>query len=154
MRHEIVGDFIVRVVEKNINLLSASVHGVRRPGRCQEAVEHGFPLWHPGVQSYTPECFCCGNLLSVARFQYSIGDLATPFQAAADQESPPLHHGRTTSRDLPIGTYARHSDGENTSDRDLQKKGRVRSGTDCMPSASEGRMGQFPGDLLQAQVES
>ena len=37
-------------------------------------------------------------------------------------------------------------------DGELQKKGRVRSGTDCMPSASKRRMAQLPGECLQAQV--
>jgi hypothetical protein len=32
VRHEIVGDFVVRIVEKNIHLLFASVHEVRWRG--------------------------------------------------------------------------------------------------------------------------
>ena len=59
-----------------------------------------------------------------------------PRQLALRQEQPIvpgkqtprcLHcdHGRTTSRAVPIGAYPRHSDGENTSDRVLQKKGWV-----------------------------
>lgn len=57
-------------------------------------------------------------------------------------------HSEDEYGEIPSGVERILADG------DLQKKGRIRSGIDCMPSASKRRMVQLPGEFLHAQAGS